>query len=283
MTTTTTETSEKIDTAVLTITETDLIPIFTADGILPLIDSIEERARSFAFDVSEEEGRDGIRSLAYNVARAKTTIDGAGKNIVAEWKEKSKRVDEARRIMRDKLGALKEEIRAPLTAWEEAEKAEVARIQAETDIIEVWDDAHRENADRDELARRRATDDLAEKLRLEAEERDRQAAREEQIRKEVLQEAEREKQEAIEAEHKRLEDEFYERLNARHERIERERKTEEAERIKAKRLANHKAHREKIHREARASLLENGIPAEIADGLILMISEGKIKHVEIKY
>lgn len=49
---------------------------------------------------------------------------------MAEWKEKSKVVDAERKRIRDTLDALKEEIRAPLTEWENREKARVAGHEA---------------------------------------------------------------------------------------------------------------------------------------------------------
>ena len=72
-------------------------------------------------------GRDEIKSLAYKIARSKTTLDNIGKEHVAEIKAKAKAIDNLRAEMRDDLDALKHEIRAPLDEWE----AEQERIIAE--------------------------------------------------------------------------------------------------------------------------------------------------------
>ena len=75
--------------------------------------------------------------MAHKVARSKTYIDNAGKDLVAELKALPKQIDESRRIVRERLDALKDEVRKPLTDWEAEQdrlKAEeAARIKAEED------------------------------------------------------------------------------------------------------------------------------------------------------
>lgn len=65
--------------------------------------------------------------MAHKVARSKTYIDNAGKGLVAELKALPKQIDESRRVVRERLDALKDEVRRPLTEWE----AEQERIKAE--------------------------------------------------------------------------------------------------------------------------------------------------------
>ncbi len=70
-----------------------------------------------------------IKALAFKVTRTRTTLDAMGKGLTAEWKEKAKAVDVERARIWDKLAAIGEEARAPLTAWEAADAARVQRIQ----------------------------------------------------------------------------------------------------------------------------------------------------------
>ncbi len=109
----------------------------TKEQLDPLIEAIEKEARSLVPDVSTKKGRDAIASMAHKVARSKTYIDNAGKDLVAELKALPKQIDESRRIVRERLNALKDEVRKPLTDWEaeqERKKAEEeARIKAEED------------------------------------------------------------------------------------------------------------------------------------------------------
>ncbi|EOJ6089252.1 MULTISPECIES: hypothetical protein [Klebsiella] len=97
------------------------------DQLDPLIEAIEKEARSLVPDVTTKKGRDAIASMAHKVARSKTYIDNAGKDLVAELKALPKQIDESRRVVRERLDALKDEVRRPLTEWE----AEQARIAAE--------------------------------------------------------------------------------------------------------------------------------------------------------
>jgi hypothetical protein len=97
------------------------------DQLDPLIELIEKEARSLVPDVTTKKGRDAIASIAHKVARSKTYIDNAGKDLVAELKALPKQIDDRRRVARERLDALKDEVRRPLTEWE----AEQERIKAE--------------------------------------------------------------------------------------------------------------------------------------------------------
>lgn len=117
--------SEIMDLVV--IEKKNAMAVFTNnDQLDPLIEAIEE-ARSLVPDVTTKKGRDAIASMAHKVARSKTYIDNAGKDLVAELKALPKQIDESRRVVRERLDALKDEVRRPLTEWE----AEQERIKAE--------------------------------------------------------------------------------------------------------------------------------------------------------
>jgi len=115
-------------TDLVVIEKQNAMAVFTTKEQLdPIIDAIEKEARSLVPDVSTRKGRDAIASMAHKVARSKTYIDNAGKDLVAELKALPKQIDESRRIVRERLDALKDEVRKPLTEWE----AEQERIKAE--------------------------------------------------------------------------------------------------------------------------------------------------------
>lgn len=118
--------SEIMDLVV--IEKKNAMAVFTNnDQLDPLIEAIEKEARSLVPDVTTKKGRDAIASMAHKVARSKTYIDNAGKDLVAELKALPKQIDESRRVVRERLDALKDEVRRPLTEWE----AEQKRIKAE--------------------------------------------------------------------------------------------------------------------------------------------------------
>ncbi|MBW5995126.1 hypothetical protein CF038_21165 [Klebsiella michiganensis] len=118
--------SEIMDLVV--IEKKNAMAVFTNnDQLDPLIEAIEKEARSLVPDVTTKKGRDAIASMAHKVARSKTYIDNAGKDLVADLKALPKQIDESRRVARERLDALKDEVRRPLTEWEAAQ----ARIAAE--------------------------------------------------------------------------------------------------------------------------------------------------------
>ncbi|WP_159873645.1 MULTISPECIES: hypothetical protein [unclassified Raoultella] len=115
-------------TDLVVIEKKNAMAVFTSnDQLDPLIEAIEKEARSLVPDVTTKKGRDAIASMAHKVARSKTYIDNAGKGLVAELKALPKQIDESRRVVRERLDALKDEVRRPLTEWE----AEQERIKAE--------------------------------------------------------------------------------------------------------------------------------------------------------
>lgn len=119
------------------------------DGMADIISQIRAQATAEVADVdgTTSKGRDKLKSVAYSVAKAKTAIDGTGKELVAEAKAKIKIVDDNRKAVRDELDALRDEIRRPVTEWEEAQKAEQAKIDsllAELDSLTTIQDANGE-------------------------------------------------------------------------------------------------------------------------------------------
>ena len=106
-----------------------------AGGLQTIIEQITEQAlvQAEGLDASTPASRKELASIAYSVAKAKTGIDGEGKDLVAEAKQKIKVVDDNRKQVRDALDKLKDDIRRPVTEFEEAEKKRLAVIQ---DVID---------------------------------------------------------------------------------------------------------------------------------------------------
>ncbi len=102
---------------------------FNQDNLDNLVSGIEEEARSFVFDMSKAKDRKECASIAYKVARSKTTLDKHGAALVKDIKAKAKAIDTTRKSMRDRMDALKEKVRQPLTEWEQAEEQRQADIQ----------------------------------------------------------------------------------------------------------------------------------------------------------
>lgn len=80
-------------------------------------------------DLTTAKGRDAIASRAYAVSKIKTSAEKHGKELVADWKAKSKVVDTKRAELKTKLDELRDQIRKPLTDWEAEQEAKKAAIQ----------------------------------------------------------------------------------------------------------------------------------------------------------
>lgn len=195
-------------TDLVVIEKTNALAVFTSQEQLdPLIEAIEKEARSLVPDLSTKKGRDAIASMAHKVARSKTYIDNAGKDLVAELKALPKQIDESRRLVRERLDALKDEVRRPLTEWE----AEQERIKAEEAMNAMHEEALVMNAEFDlqRAAKIEADHEMAllmnEKIdreREEARQKAEQAKREheERIKREAEDKARREAEEAAKRE-----------------------------------------------------------------------------------
>lgn len=85
-------------------------------------------------DVTTNKGRDVLRSFAAKVRSEKAAIDKARLSLTKEWRDMTTQANAAGKEIEARLDKLASDVRAPLTAWEEAEKARVAeceRITAE--------------------------------------------------------------------------------------------------------------------------------------------------------
>lgn len=125
----------KEETALVVLEPTTALAVFTEAGkVDPILAQIKKIVAEFTPDISTAKGRAEIASMAHKVARSKTYLDGIGKDLVDQYKEIPKKIDANRKRIRDELDALKDEVRKPLTEWEEAEKA---RVQGIKDRIEA--------------------------------------------------------------------------------------------------------------------------------------------------
>lgn len=123
--------TETAQTQLVVIEPTAAVTLFTeGDGIDAMLTDIRKQAASLVPDVTTAKGRKEIASVAYAVAKTKTYLDGLGKELTAQYKAIPARIDANRKVIRDTLDALKDEVRAPLTQYEEAEVARVEALQA---------------------------------------------------------------------------------------------------------------------------------------------------------
>lgn len=179
--------------------------------------------------------------------------------------ERLRAENEAReRAERDAKVAAEAEARAQAEAARVAEVAERARIaeklEAERLIL----------AAKDREAAAVAKQEAAERQRIEAVEKAKGEA--ERAAQRAAEQREAAEKRAAAQERQRIEAE----RNAAARKAEAERKADDARKAK-------RAHRQKIHAAAKASLVDNGIDEGIATRVIEMARDGKIDHVAITY
>jgi len=102
-----------------------------------------EQAANEVPDLTTKKGRDRIASLAAQVSRSKTAVEKPGREYLKRIKEMPKAIEAELREFVNSMDALRDEVRAPLNAWEQAEADRVERIKAQvsrladTDVTEL--------------------------------------------------------------------------------------------------------------------------------------------------
>ena len=86
---------------------------------------VKEETDKLAPDTSTQKGRDEIRSMAARVTRAKAAIDKARLDLTKEWRDNVTKANAAGNVIKERMEALADEVRKPLTDWEEREKTRV--------------------------------------------------------------------------------------------------------------------------------------------------------------
>ncbi|QJC75454.1 hypothetical protein [Stenotrophomonas maltophilia] len=309
--------------ALIPLESVNAVEVFTGGGLDDLLARIRAEAVTLVPNVKTVAGRKEIASIAYKVSRSKTAIDDAGKALVADLKKQTGDIDSARKKARDTLGALRDEVRKPLTDWEaEQERIERERVEAEERARAAAEEARlaelarkeeeiraREEAVRaaEEAERQRVAAEQAERERVEREAR-LQAEAAENAKREAAAAVERAEREAREATERAAREaaEAEQRAKDAAERAEREkaeavaaaerRAQEEAERAERERQAQADAqrkadearaadveHRRSINRAAMAALIAQGISEDDAATVITAIVQAKVPAVAIRY
>lgn len=91
---------------------------------------IEAEVEAFEPDMTTTKGRDACRALAAKVTKTKTTVDAARLKLTEDARAKIKIINESGGTIKERLVALADRARAPLTAWETAEEARLEACKA---------------------------------------------------------------------------------------------------------------------------------------------------------
>lgn len=243
------------ENALIAVEKLDITVVFSEDGMAKLLKEVETKVIAHVPDTTTEHGRKDIASLAYKITRSKTLIDDLGKDVVSDWKKKAKLIDGHRKTARDFLDNLKNKVRQPLVTWEE----EKERIQAEKEAAEkvkiddrvtalfavnvnipYFDAAMLNDAEFETMLDEATNNHMAERLRIQEEEK---AKEEEGARL-------KDERAAQEAEASRLAE-----IQAAQETKERELKEQQEAIEKAKREEKERIDREAFEKQAKADAL----------------------------
>ena len=121
--------------------ENDPGVVFRETEVLPsLIKEIRDEIEAAKVDLSTDKGRKAVASRAAKIARRKTAIDAAGKELNEEHRKAINAVDAVRREARSTLDELRDTARAPLDEWEANEEARVDALKARLESLRVAHD-----------------------------------------------------------------------------------------------------------------------------------------------
>ena len=277
------------------------------DAMTEILAEVKAILDAFEPDITTDKGRNECASMAYRTARTKTLIDGLGKEMVNDIKKQTGKIDAARKVARDTLDAYRDEVRAPLAAWEEeqakaqstiedfirrsmAHGDDIAAITESLSVVKTIDAADYPESTRDALIA--SQDEAIQKITsalVKAQEIEADRVELEKLRKDAAdREAAEKKAEADKAvaESARIAQEESDRQNAT-------RMQQAADKARAEADANEdaaqagreadKKHRSSVMNTAYKSFTENGLDSVTAKMVVEMIAAGEVDNVIIQF
>ncbi|MDX0106615.1 hypothetical protein GOL82_29030 [Sinorhizobium medicae] len=130
-----TSTSTSTDLIISLPVKADVVTFTDEKAFEDLYDRIVKKVSEHVADVSTKKGRDEIKSLAFKIARTKTTLDQQGKDLTEEWRTNTNKVNATRNKIKARLEELQASVRKPVDDWEAAEEARVDKHQSNLDRL----------------------------------------------------------------------------------------------------------------------------------------------------
>lgn len=125
---------------IIELPKSNAIQVFTEPGgIDPYLQKIREEALAHVPDLSTKASRAAIASIAAKVAKSKVYLEDAGKQLCDAERAKIdatlSAVMASRKRIKEELDALRDEVRKPLTEWENAEAERKGRIETRIEAM----------------------------------------------------------------------------------------------------------------------------------------------------
>ena len=129
--------TEQVSTelALPTITSEQYPALYVSGGLNPYYQQIRQQVLSEVPDLTTKKGIDRVKSLAAMVSRSKVAIEKPGREYLKQLKEMPKTIEAELREWNQKMDALRDEVRYPVTELEQKEKARVAALDERLDKI----------------------------------------------------------------------------------------------------------------------------------------------------
>jgi hypothetical protein len=112
--------------------------IYKTDGLKPYLQHIKEQVSGEVPDLTTKKGRDRIASLSAMVSKSKTAVEKPGRDYLKRLKELPKEIEKELKTFVDECDFLRDEIRKPLTDWENANKAREAAHVSNIQSFGEW-------------------------------------------------------------------------------------------------------------------------------------------------
>ena len=123
------ETMERPGTALAVVPKSSLPTVIAADKD-DLLGKLAEKLKGFKADISTPTGREAIASTAKAVSKTKIALLKLADGLSEEARKTHKAIVAEKNIIEARLDSLRDEVRAPLTAYENEDKVRIANHEA---------------------------------------------------------------------------------------------------------------------------------------------------------
>lgn len=126
------------DVALIEIKQSEVVALFSNEkGLDPVIEKIRKRVETEVFDVTTEEGRARIGSVARQIGSAKMDLKRMGQALTEDWRLKTKAVTSETSRMEKELDSLRDKILAPRIEFDNREKQRVDGHKSRLSVLEA--------------------------------------------------------------------------------------------------------------------------------------------------
>ena len=131
--------TEQVSTelALPTITSEQYPALYVSGGLNPYYQQIRQQVLSEVPDLTTKKGIDRVKSLAAMVSRSKVAIEKPGREYLKQLKEMPKTIEAELREWNQKMDALRDEVRQPVTELEAKEAVRIAALDERLTRIQM--------------------------------------------------------------------------------------------------------------------------------------------------